>query len=246
MRLRTLVRDCLFLNWMVPAASLPELPAPLSYDRRLVGGVDQVFVSALLFRQQGLHLPSLPFARFSYPQLNIRTYVTDGDGRPAVFFQRMLVPTWVLPGVRWIGRQPAQSGRFHYPRAGCGGLALESWSVRADGELLMAAAEPGSVAAHTGFASWNGLVTALRQRSRGFALVRGGLREIRASHPEAETLPMRAEIGDDRLLRRALTGDPGAQWPSLHSAWICPEIPFVFELGTQPAVTVPRAAPAPI
>lgn len=246
MRLRTLVRDCLFLNWMVPAASLPELPAPLSYDRRLVGGVDQVFVSALLFRQQGLHLPWLPFARISYPQLNIRTYVLDGDGRSAVFFSRMLVPTWVLPGVRWIGRQPAQSGRFHYPRAGRGGLGPETWSVRADGDLLTVAAEPGSVAVHAGFASWDGLVTALRQRSRGFALVRGGLREIRTSHPDAPTAPMRAELHDDRLLRRALTGDAGADWPALHSAWICPEIPFVFELGTLPAVAVPRAAPAPV
>jgi Uncharacterized conserved protein (COG2071) len=248
MRLRTLVRDCLFLNWLVPAECLPPPPPPLRYDRRVVSGRDHVFVSALLFRQQGLHLPLLPFARISYPQLNVRTYVIDGDGRPAVLFSRMLVPSWVVLGVRWFGQQPAEVGSFRYPAAGRGSVARESWSVRAKGAGLAVEAEPGPPAVHPGFASWEGLVALLRERPRGFAIVRGGLREVRASHPPVAVVPMRAEIGEDLLLRRAVLGDGTGEWPELHSSWICPEIPFVFELGTLPTVgAVPRAAaPAPI
>ena len=64
---RTVIQDCLWLNWALPESALPPPPPPLSYDvcRTDEGGF--VFVSAMLFRQQGLgaraHLPGV-----SHPQ----------------------------------------------------------------------------------------------------------------------------------------------------------------------------------
>ena len=97
MKLRTLLRDALYLNWALPAAAVPPPPPPLAYELHSEGGREWVFASALLFRQQGLHLPALPFARVSYPQANVRLYILDGERMPAVLFRSMLVPAWVSP-----------------------------------------------------------------------------------------------------------------------------------------------------
>src|SRR6202035_544612 len=107
MLLRTTVRDCLFLNWALPAAALPAPVAPLRYQLHSWQGEDYVFASALLFYQEGLHLPALPLLWVSFPQLNVRLYVLDGEGVPAVLFRRMLMPAWLAPGVRLVTGQPA-------------------------------------------------------------------------------------------------------------------------------------------
>jgi hypothetical protein len=112
MILRTLVRDCLFLNWALPAQLLPSPPVPLRYDTLRAQGEDWVFASAVLFRQVGLRLPHFPLVRLSYPQFNFRVYVLDGEGVPSVLFWRMLVPTWVVPGARLLGRQPVGRARL--------------------------------------------------------------------------------------------------------------------------------------
>ena len=96
--LQTTVRDCLYLNWALPAESLPEPPAPLRYQLHLWQGRYWVFASALLFHQDALHLTALPRLRFGYPQLNVRLYMLDEDGVPSVLFRRMLMPAWVVPG----------------------------------------------------------------------------------------------------------------------------------------------------
>src|SRR4029079_191795 len=72
MMLRTLVRDCLFLNWALPASALPEPASPLRYQLHSWQGEDWVFASAVLFHQEGLHFEGLPLPRLSYPQFNLR------------------------------------------------------------------------------------------------------------------------------------------------------------------------------
>src|SRR5204862_1950838 len=79
LRLQTVVRDCLFLNWALRPEDLPEPPEPLRYEVLTGPQGDFVFVSAVLFRQEGMHFPNLPLPRLSYPQCNVRTYVLDGD-----------------------------------------------------------------------------------------------------------------------------------------------------------------------
>ena len=50
MILETIGRDCLFLNWALPAATLPELEPPLRYDLHRWRDKDYVFLLAALFR----------------------------------------------------------------------------------------------------------------------------------------------------------------------------------------------------
>jgi len=99
MLLRMTVRDCLYLNWAVPAGGLPGLPAPLRHQLHTWQGVDYAFASAVLFHQDAVHLASFPFLHLGYPQLDLRLCVLDGEGIPAIFFRRMLMPAWVTPGV---------------------------------------------------------------------------------------------------------------------------------------------------
>lgn len=255
MRLQTLVRDCLFLNWAMPVASLPPPPEPLRYEVHgsvaggsadAIGG--RVFVSAVLFRQEGLHLSSLPLPRLSYPQCNVRVYVLDGDDEPAVWFWRELVPAWVVPGARLIGGQPATPAAFAYPRPSRDPMSVSwSWDVRIGEQRLSVRAERGASAAVEPplFPSWNGLVESLRHRTRGYALSGSGLQRVAATHPQVAVWPLRAEVTDASLVAAAAPGGR-LSLPRLHSAWLCPEIPIVFDLAPMPrALALPNQVPAP-
>lgn len=243
MKLRTLVRDGLYLNWALPAEALPPPPPPLVYEVHADGGRDWVFASVLLFRQEGLHLPALPLLRLSHPQANLRLYILDGDGVPSVLFRRMLVPAWVSPAARLLGRQPARSARFDFPRPSDHPDADEwRWRVHA-GATLSVTARRGAPGTGAGprLGSWEATVRYFRDRRRGYAEVGTRLRRIDTEHPPVTVWPLVAEVDDASLLERALPlagardEDGGAgprPWPPLHSVWLCPEIPFVFELGT--------------
>src|SRR3954469_24811133 len=116
MMLEMMVRDCLYLNWALPADVLPAPVPPLRYQVHSWQGRDYVFASALLFHQDSVHFLALPILRFGYPQLNLRLYVLDGEGVPSVLFRRMLMPSWVVPGVRLITHQPGSRARLDFPR----------------------------------------------------------------------------------------------------------------------------------
>jgi hypothetical protein len=248
MYLRTIVRDCLYLNWAFPSPAMPPPPPPLRYEIHRHAGEDWVFVSALLFRQAGLHLPNLPMPRLSYPQFNLRAYVLDADGVPSVLFWRMLVPGWVVPGARLVGRQSADSARFEYPEppAFCGEGAAR-WRVRAEGELVVEA-RPGPPAIGEGprLASWDVLVDTLRQRPRGYGSRGRELARISTSHPAVEIVPVTASLGASSLLRASAPPIGVDVWPALHSAWLCPAIPFAFDFGLVPAVEGPSPSPQPV
>lgn len=79
----------LFLHWPVDPHALRTLvPPPLEIDTR----DGRAWVTALPFMMRRLRprgLPALPWLS-SFPQLNVRTYVTL-DGRPGVFLLRVMV-----------------------------------------------------------------------------------------------------------------------------------------------------------
>jgi len=247
MKLSSLVQDALYLNWALPAGALPAPPAPLRYQ---VYGEDAerwIFASALLFRHRGIHLPHLPVVRFSYPQMNLRLYAVDGDGVPCVLFREMLMPWWVGPVVRWVGEQPASTARFRYPRPSRQ-PAAESWHWRVEqGGTLAVTARRGAPGTGTGpsLGSWAKTVRFFRERSRGYLLSGDRLRRIETEHPSVPVWPLVAEVEEADLLQRSLPLG-GAAWPRLHSAWLCPRIPFVFDLRIVPEVeleaSLPRAA----
>jgi uncharacterized protein DUF2071 len=265
MKLRTVVRDCLFLNWALPVEALPEPPAALRYQRHAWQGRDHVFASALLFHHDAVRWSAFPLLRVGYPQLNVRLYVLDEDGVPSVLFQRELMPAWVAPGVRLVSHHPAASARLDFPRpsrdAGAG-----SWSWRAErGGTLTVRAWVHSPTFGEGprIGSWDETVRYFQERPRGYAVHGGALHRVEASHPPVEAVwPLAAEVvGGDSLLRRLLPLAPGlpgpphpppphpphptspavpqdghGHLPALHSSWLCPEMPFAFVFDLVPRV----------
>ncbi|MDA8017995.1 MAG: DUF2071 domain-containing protein [Thermoanaerobaculia bacterium] len=261
MRLGTRARDCLYVNWAVPRSAAPEPPQPLQYEVHEHDGEEIVFASALLFRFQGLHHRALPFFRISYPQLILRLYVTDADGMPAVLFVRVVVPYWVVPVSRLFGRQPALGGFFSYPEPsddatsfvdGQDGMARAFsgngdgskigtlgadeewvWTLRRGGRLEVRG-ELSSPALGTGPAlgGWNRVVDYVRRRPVGYVHWDGRLRSLRKSHGTTVPVwPLTVELGATDVLCAAFPRVDPSIWESPHSAWLCPEIPFTFEIG---------------
>ena len=232
MILQTVVRDCLYVNWALPASSVPEPPSPLRYEEHRWRDDAVVFASALLFRQDRLHLPRIPLLRLSYPQFNLRLYVLDEDGVPSVLFRSVLVPGWVVPSMRVVADQPAQSAQFDYPRPSKSpGDDLWRWRVRRRGELCVAARQGLSGVGHgPSLGSWERLTRFFNQRRRGYFDGPAGLKRVDASHEASAFWPLVAEVESGSLLDDCLPL-AGAAWPPPHSAFLCPEIPFVFELG---------------
>lgn len=244
MILRSRVHDCLFLNWALPVRGLPDPPRGLHYQRHRHEGEDWVFVSALLFRHEGLHLPSMPWARLSYPQLNLRFYTLDEDEVPSVLFHCMWVPPWVAPVAHWIARQNACTARLRFPRGAGEGREVSSWVARAGGELRLAT-KPGTPTVGVGprLGSWEATVSYFRQRPRGYGMGPFGLRRVETSHVSISTLPIDAELERVDLLANSLPFE--REWPALHSAWICPELTFDFELVPEKKGPLGRRLPAP-
>jgi hypothetical protein len=248
MKLRTVVRDCLFLNWALPAAALPEPPAPLRYQRHEWQGADYVFASALLFHHDAVRWSAFPLLRVSYPQLNVRLYVLDEEGVPSVLFRRELMPAWVAPGVRLVSHHPAASARLDFPRPSRQADA-GSWSWRAerDGTLRVKAwVHSPSFGDGPRLGSWEETVRYFQDRPHGYIEHGGALHRVDASHPPADAVwPLAAEVeGGDTLLRLwdgGLAGGAGGdggppEGPPLHSCWLCPEMPFAIAFDLVPKV----------
>ena len=247
MNLETIGRDCLFLNWALPADVLPELEAPLRYDQHGWRGGSYVFLSAALFRQQVLDLPRVRFPKLTYPQLSLRLCTLDGDGMPSFYLCSVLLPAWVLPSARWVSRKQARKAAFSYPRRGADlGEAALRWTVKSRAVLDVRAcaglAAPGE---GPSLGSWQQAVTYFQRRERWYFSSGDGLRRLKVRSREIQATPVAAEVVDDSLLGACLGEQPEAAWPALHSAWFSPEIPFVFEMGQAKKSALPRRVPAP-
>lgn len=247
MQLSTLARDCLYVNWALPRAAAPEPPPPLRYETHGWDDEEWVFASVLLFRLSGLHLPSMPLARFSYPQMNLRLYVLDGRGMPSVLFLRTLVPFWVAPMSRLLGRQPATAATFSFPSPSAAPDA-ESWTwtirrrrkLEIRGRMASPASGPGPR-----LGSWEATVEYFRNRRRGYAMWDSRLRAITTSNATTAIWPLAVEVAEAGLVSECLADVADEVWHTPHSAWLCPEIPFRFELGKTIQLPVPsRGLPA--
>jgi hypothetical protein len=216
-KLRSVVRDCLFLNWALPVEALPEPPAPLRYQRLSWQGSDYVFASALLFHHDAVRWRALPLLRVGYPQLNVRLYVLDEDGVPSVLFHRELMPAWVAPGMRLLAGHPAASARLNFPRPSLdAGADSWTWRVERGGALTVRARvhsptvpAMGAMGEQPRIGSWAETVRFFQERPRGYAVHGGTLRRVDVWHPPIEAVwPLEAEIRDGALLRRLLPLSP--------------------------------------
>ena len=228
-----MVKDCLYLNWAIPVERLPSLPEPLFYEEHSSGGVDYAFVSALLFRHEHLHLAGLPFLRFSYPQFHLRFYVRDHEDVPSVYFQSILVPGWVVPSARWVAHQPALAAQFRYPQPSVGPESAEwRWEVIRDVPLrLSARVAPPQIAVGPSLGTWNTTVDYFRLRSRGYVLSSGALHPVETSQRTVPLWPLQVSLEDPSLLALCLSLNGDGQWPDPHSSWLCPEVPYRFQLS---------------
>jgi hypothetical protein len=243
---RTAVRDCLYLNWALPAAGLPPLAPPLRYDVREAEGGCCVFASAALFRLQGLHLQTAPLLRLSHPQFSLRLCVLDGDGLPALLLWRVVIPLWAVPGARLVARQPASAGRFTFPVEALGVTHPQRWEVRRRQRLAFLA-EPGAGRPGAGpsLGSWESTVSYILRRRRGYFFAGGRLRLFEFTPPKSEAVPLQVDMECAEMLPECLSVEGLDGWPALHSAWLCPRQSFVFELGPAPERGLRRSVPAP-
>jgi hypothetical protein len=208
MKLRSVVRDCLFLNWALPVEALPGPPAPLRYQLHSWQGRDYAFASALLFHHDAVRWRAMPLLRVGYPQLNIRLYVLDEDGVPSVLFHRELMPAWVAPGMRLVAGHPAASARLDFPRPSLDAEA-DSWTWRVErGDTLTVRARVHSPMVGEGprIGSWEETVRFFQDRPRGYSVQGKALRRVDSRHPPvAGVWPLAVEItGGEALLRRLL------------------------------------------
>ncbi len=244
MQLRTKALDCLYLNWALPRLAAPALPEPLRYEVHEWRGADYVFVSALLFRLTGLRFETLPFLRLSYPQMNCRVYVLDGEGVPSVLFRRTLVPPWVVPVSRLLGRQPAAAASFSFPRPSNGsGSDAWRWSIQGRKGLEVAGrlASP-QIGPGPSLGSWETTLDYFRQRPRGYVVWDQQLRPITTSRPAADVWPLEVEVARADLVAECFDKVDAEVWHSTHSAWLCPEIPFRFALAELRALAMGQGA----
>lgn len=226
MNLRSVLEDCLYLNWALPREVLPEPPTALRYDARDWEGGEAVFGSALFFRQRGFRLNYAPLIRLSYLQCQLQLCTLDRDGTPSVWIRSVLLPGWVAPGARWIAGQPARAAVLSVDSAaGEEALGRARWRVDCRGRLAVTT-QPASPELGSGpvLGNWRRTVSYFSQRPNAYSLGRRGLRRIELDCEEVTVVPVRAEIEDRGLLAGCLglEAAAGGGLPALHSAWVCP------------------------
>ncbi len=240
MKLCTRARDALHLNWAVPQASLPEPPRPLRLQTLEVDGQRCGFVSAVLFWHEAERHSLWSMLHVPHPELHLRFAVLDGEGLPGTFLWREMAPFWAQAGL-WLAGRSGRSARFSYPRSLSepGGEASWRWRVAGEGPLAVTA-RLGSGSAAAPFHSFDEVV-AFFCRRRFYVGGRYGLERSDVSRVKGAPWPLSVEMEEDGLLRR-LFGP--ADWPGLHSAFLCAEASLVFELAGVPEIAT-LAASAP-
>ena len=80
-----LLRDMLYISYLVPASRLSRFLPP-ALKPAIVDG-ENVFVSLVIFRGKTSGAATIPTPRIPFDQVNIRTYVIDPvTGKPSVYF----------------------------------------------------------------------------------------------------------------------------------------------------------------
>lgn len=246
MNLETGVRDCLCLNWALPVESLGAPPAPLRWDLETLEGRDWVLASALLYRVERVRVESMALPRLAHPQFALRLCAVDGDQIACHLVQCVMTTPWALPGVRWLGRQPASLASFNYPAAGeTPGPEGLRWEVRRKVALALRAAASAPVrGCGPDLGGFDPTVAYFHRRRRSYFPTADGLRRVEIEPRASTAVPVTVELESRELLAACLKL-PDADWPALHSAWFWPEVAFLFAWEVAPDSPLPRQVPAP-
>ena len=242
MDFETALADALYVNWAVAPGALPTPPPPLALDRTLADGESWAFVTLVLFRQRGLHAVALPWPRLSFPQCNLRLPVRDDEGVASVWLLRELVPAWVVPLARGLGRQPASAAMFG---GGDSGARGRRWSVYAGASLSVVARPSSPPATVPRLGGWQETVAFFRERPRAYVGAGRRLRRAETVHPRVEARPVTVEVERDEWLAGQLPEVPREIWRRPHSAFLLEAVALevaveresAFSAGTAPAAT---------
>ena len=93
--------------------------------------------------------------------------------------------------------------------------------------------------------SWSETVDYFRQRPRGYVLSSGELHPVETTQQPVQLWPLRVSVQDPGLVIDSLGISDMPGWPLLHSAWLCPEVPYEFELSTETLRESLSRAPVP-
>ena len=226
MRLSSVVHDCLYVNWAIPLPERVELPAGFTFDHLQVDGKPHYFASALLFRQRGLRAVAMPWFPVSHTQANLRLYVRDSEGQPAVLFRAIWVPPWLRPAMRWVAKVPAEAATLDFPHSPVLPDAKGTWRISCGNNFVVRTSLGCRLSSEHG--NWHQTVSFFRQRGLGYIEPEEGLRQISAVQPDADAVPITADVTESDLADHALTGQ--LQGVPVYSAFLCERLPFEFEL----------------
>jgi hypothetical protein len=178
----------LYVSYLVPESRVRKL-VPEELPLAVVDP-DHVFVSVVILQSAGVRLSSLPFPKFTYNQVNIRTYVLDPKSRQqAVFFLRSGVTSPVISlltrsiGIPWqhisteLEISTDKGGNYQSYRAG--GIWGQPFSVIAEGT-------PGYPTKIAPFEDANEAISYLVRPLMGFFGQKGKVRGFRIWHPEVQ------------------------------------------------------------
>lgn len=203
--------NLLFLTYAVSEATLtPYLPPGLELER----WEGQVFASIVAFdfrdtSIRGRNVPNLPNLR-SFPELNLRFYVRQGDRRGVVFV-REIVPHPLVAGLaRLWYNEPYMAARLRHAVTpdGAGGRVERfelMWKGEARHLAVSVPAGPSLPPTEDGFGPW------ITEQPWGFGRTqRGQLTRFQVAHPAWRTYPITGY--ENTLDFGALYGD---QWSFL-------------------------------
>jgi hypothetical protein len=108
-RIDMTLHNVIYISYALPEKELrPLVPHQLHLTK--IG--DSAFLSIVLLRSEAVRSYIMPFPRFTYEQINIRTYVTEpGSGKKAVYFlgsavsSRLISAATKLIGLTWEYRK---------------------------------------------------------------------------------------------------------------------------------------------
>ncbi|MFC1893694.1 DUF2071 domain-containing protein [Chloroflexota bacterium] len=187
-RVEMSLHHVLYVSYLVPESRVRQLvpeALPLAMVKR-----GRVFVSIVILQSAGVRLSLFPFPKFTYNQVNIRTYVLDPhSGQQAVFFLRSGVTSSVISlltrsiGIPWqhisMELETSTDKKGNYQSYRASGIWGQPFSIIAEG----APEAPLQIAP---FEDADKAISYLVRPLIGFFGQNGKVRGFRIWHPEVK------------------------------------------------------------
>jgi len=178
----------LYISYLVPESRVRKL-VPEELPLAVVDP-DHVFVSVVMLQSAGVRLSLLPFPKFTYNQVNIRTYVLDPhSGQQAVFFLQSGVTSSVISlltrsiGIPWqhisVELETSTDRKGNYQSYRADGIWGQPFSIIAEGA-------PEASLQIAPFEDAGKAISYLVRPLMGFFGQKGKVRGFKIWHPEVQ------------------------------------------------------------